>query len=1638
MSNETSFERINIMLFCVLTMLVASMSPIAIAQTNQSSADSQTTQPIIIDGLPPLECGDALCEVSQRLLSRGDNPASEDYGWWHSYGPDLDYNGMDDRLQRVISGMESDSPTSILGEDGKQTVAIVVDYAWHPTEEEISTLQEILYSYGWIGEENGAWFQTFESIDSIAVDKVPVSALIEIWSLPEVVVIEMQNVLAPSNDIATKAGRVMPSEVYSADAYSQGYTGEGVVIAVLDTGVDNEHRALNDFDDQDDAPDLDPTSYDDNKWVAGYDATSSASNPDGSQDPDDGQGHGTHVAASALGTGGSSRQHIGGAPGAHLVDIKVLTDAGGTNSQYSLNGIQWMINNANTDWGGNGSVRGIQIGSMSFGSLSSPLNPGDRGDNGSGAEARLINNATENGIVCVVAMGNDGSQRVPSPASADGAISVGSANDRGSVNRTDDGVSSFSNWGPRLTDDDDDDWDELKPDVTAYGSGIMSATAATGATLPGQPTRPMADNEYDEKDGTSMATPHASGVVALMLQANPDLDPQEVKDILRNSSESRGDVSEPDISDRWNNKWGFGLVDASCAIDFSLDRSCTPLDGGGGGIITPPPTGNGTDFDATINSPSNGTWQIAGDFLRISGTLENQDEQYDRVEFKIERSTGSGSPDVLRDWTQAGGELENWYYDLLLQENWIIAEDFFLVINVRAMGEDAESATTVAWTKLGKMSISISSPSIGSDLVGNVEFNGIVYGVEHGDVEYKINNGEWQLGQTLPELDNGNQEWSFSWDSTTVDDGNHRISVRMVNQSGVSTEESSRTYNVDNQPAAPAFRFTGSVEIISESLPVSSVIAGSIVEVSFSVTNYGDLDANDVRITLDAPGEDSDIYPSEGRIPRIAEGETQEATLYWYATEPGTHSVDIRIDPGSEQGELDTSDNTFTFEFTVDERPLSPMLRFKSGSVKTTPLIPLPNEPFDVSVRIDNLGQQSATNIEIALERLDESVPAWVRVGSTTATTISGSTTASGTFTATFADIADQQGALNYRAVISGNDVESAFSTHRFSVIVDNYSVGSASGISLSETETYLGMCAVDDNMVIFTTNDGVLTAKRVSYGRTISVETDIVVEENWGGQFVCETRDDGYIQMAWTRTAPDNSGYTLTDIGVGAITGEGLLTDPQYMMTKLKLSEGQYWGFDMDQRDGVMLLAGYHRDIATAGSWQDVTSIFIVSSSSPDSIGTWSPPVYPITDVDIRQSNAQPLQVELGMEHTHLLYQEMRDDVTGIDRTGLMYAHGDYTSPSWGYLLSVADHASHQQLEVISEDGVDALVAAWKNSADSASVLQYSVNDDAWSSDVIYSVDSPGMTFIELEVKEDGVQLFHDHVSIFGPVVSYGIFYDLHEGAEFGASMIISEGTLMGVASPNDDTAILVSSSVGSLYMKGLAYLDSQTTAEGNSVFDLIISYLPGDSATQLVTFSAILVGFLLFLLTIGFTLTRARKKEEDKEIKVLIGDEVEMMIDVIKDDAELALNREEEELEVSLSPQVVLMEEDEKSLAEQLEQNAKDEPENQRLQRRMKRKMDREIKEKIDSDIAAMGNLPLPMAMDSSNQSLVPAELPPLPEPGLPANMPLPDLPLPNLPLPSLDKNVTCSECSANFTVKDLMLQRIPCPICGTICEL
>ena len=117
MSNNFSSARLSIMLICVLTLLIADLAPVALADESVQVENIVSESPTIIENLPPLMCGSDYCEIPERTILRGDKPASEEYGWWFSYGPDLDFNGMDDRLQRVIAGMDSESPTSVIGED---------------------------------------------------------------------------------------------------------------------------------------------------------------------------------------------------------------------------------------------------------------------------------------------------------------------------------------------------------------------------------------------------------------------------------------------------------------------------------------------------------------------------------------------------------------------------------------------------------------------------------------------------------------------------------------------------------------------------------------------------------------------------------------------------------------------------------------------------------------------------------------------------------------------------------------------------------------------------------------------------------------------------------------------------------------------------------------------------------------------------------------------------------------------------------------------------------------------------------------------------------------------------------------------------------------------------------------------------------------------------------------------------------------------------------------------------------------------------------------------------------------------------------------------------------------------------------
>ena len=327
--------------------------------------------------------------------------------------------------------------------------------------------------------------------------------------------------------------------------------GTGIVVGVLDTGVNDEQDNLN--------PTYPGHESLKGKFLGGgefFAGDPLLNTPLGSSmNPQDhgseaSSYHGTHVAGTAIGTGGNGGYFAGVAPMARLVDCKVLSDAGV--GFGAADGVEWCIFNRNTLWpgltGADSIYRGIDVLNLSLGCLSC-------NSDGSDAGAQMLNAATAAGIVVCAASGNGSTQNsISSPASADLAITVGASSHNKTLVRTDDLVTTFSNEGPRLSDGDLDRSDEMKPNVVAPGAGIISAN--------GDPTSD--GTAYQQLSGTSMATPHVAGCAALVLQANPSLTPQQVRFILQNSAEHNILTSKPS-GDRPNDPFG---------LDANYDPGC--------------------------------------------------------------------------------------------------------------------------------------------------------------------------------------------------------------------------------------------------------------------------------------------------------------------------------------------------------------------------------------------------------------------------------------------------------------------------------------------------------------------------------------------------------------------------------------------------------------------------------------------------------------------------------------------------------------------------------------------------------------------------------------------------------------------------------------------------------------------------------------------------------------------------------------------------------------------------------------------------------------------------------------------------------------------------------------------------------
>ena len=319
--------------------------------------------------------------------------------------------------------------------------------------------------------------------------------------------------------------------------WALGYTGQGTVVAGNDTGLDETHPAIKArYRGCVDPPTC--TSYDNNyNW---WDATGTYPN-----DPWDGFGHGTHTTGTMMGDDGAGNQ-IGVAPGAQTVHCKNMTDGGSGSDDTFLTCFEWdlapwdlthsnprpdmapdAINNSWGYWGG-----------------------------GQNQFRTAINNLQAAGILVEVSAGNEGSgcSSLRSPGDYVEVLTTGSVNHVPPFPGT---ITGFSSRGPSSLDPG-----EYFPDIMAPGENIRSSVPGGGFE--------------GGWSGTSMAGPHATGLIGLMWSANPALRGRvaETMQIIHDTAVpltgQGGSNCGGDYTTGPNNDWGFGTIDALAAVQEAI------------------------------------------------------------------------------------------------------------------------------------------------------------------------------------------------------------------------------------------------------------------------------------------------------------------------------------------------------------------------------------------------------------------------------------------------------------------------------------------------------------------------------------------------------------------------------------------------------------------------------------------------------------------------------------------------------------------------------------------------------------------------------------------------------------------------------------------------------------------------------------------------------------------------------------------------------------------------------------------------------------------------------------------------------------------------------------------------------------
>ena len=551
--------------------------------------------------------------------------------WWEYTSLDLDKNGIHDSLQTAIG-----------------PVNVGLSYSRDVTNLDKDSLESLGFEI----------HIELPIVDALLLGDVDATQVWQLAALDGVVMVERYGSLVFFGDVQTPSVKAKNSSEYPIGAWDFGVTGKGINIAMVDTGVDNEHPGLN------------------TKFVAGYDAVcfigsdpqcilAGGREDDGSFDPDDGNGHGTACIGMASATGieadGTQSEFYGSAPDAGLVDVKIGTDVGaGPFENYlleqefyesAMNGLQWIIDHRNDAWQGvDEENHGIDIISLSWGITSHE----NGGSDGTDMHSRILDEAMELGVTVSNAAGNDGDDNdgLSGMSASSLSITVASTDDQNTVNRSDDTIAGYSSRGPRKDNGDGNPVNELIPEISAPGTNIIQAEACvTSGGCNNFLNGDASENTYTGRgSGTSYAAPAVSGVVALVWEANENLTPLQIKEVLKQTAELRGEPSAPDVDPYWNREFGYGMVDALAAVELAIflrDSGQTPF------------------IDPTLQNHKLNL--STSEVINMTGHSWGQAGSIDRVEYRIDggewmETTYSATPSEL-------GALTPFFWHILLDPN---------------------------------------------------------------------------------------------------------------------------------------------------------------------------------------------------------------------------------------------------------------------------------------------------------------------------------------------------------------------------------------------------------------------------------------------------------------------------------------------------------------------------------------------------------------------------------------------------------------------------------------------------------------------------------------------------------------------------------------------------------------------------------------------------------------------------------------------------------------------------------------------------------------------------------------------------------------------------------------------------------